>query len=451
MATSVYTSPESKEHNSPRLLAALQGQKSIFKVSKYQPGARSSRQTGDRTYHARRPHQKSRGGCMKCKERRVKCDETKPHCLRCQKYGVDCIYEEGSKHHQDVVSYLIEKVPSLVSPDSTAYSMSLVAVSSKINELLRVKPKRGNLSDPVRALHHFHEHTAPVVNGKSIHSIPRGKMIQLALDSPFLMHSILATAISHLCYALPDNSSYTAVEAYHWQQAISQYSQEIAHVRSENMDALFSACFLMTTHSFRLETCDPRSSFVFSNDPESLNWLMLQSGLRHLLSLAQPWLYRSVWFELFMESRQSNPLFDDHRSGREGLDPAFADICAIDDSSTEGSNPYLWPLRMLTPILAAERSMRSFSMYTNFMGRLDSSFYERLLRRDPPALLILAWWLGLAHSARQWWMETRIRSECTAICMYLEDSDDPRVLALLEFPAETCGYLLRHVQERMNL
>jgi hypothetical protein len=31
--------------------------------------------------------------------------------------------------------------------------------------------------------------------------------------------------------------------------------------------------------------------------------------------------------------------------------------------------------------------------------------------------------------------------------MYLENSDDSRILKLLEYPAECCGYLLRHVRE----
>jgi hypothetical protein len=48
----------------------------------------------------------------------------------------------------------------------------------------------------------------------------------------------------------------------------------------------------------------------------------------------------------------------------------------------------------------------------------------------------------------EWWAETRVRSECTAICIKLEDSDDPILLMLLEFPAQRCGYLLRHVQEQ---
>ncbi|KAK1702419.1 uncharacterized protein BDZ83DRAFT_686667, partial [Colletotrichum acutatum] len=33
---------------------------------------------------------KSRSGCVRCKRRRIKCDEAVPSCLRCVKSGVDC-------------------------------------------------------------------------------------------------------------------------------------------------------------------------------------------------------------------------------------------------------------------------------------------------------------------------------------------------------------------------
>jgi hypothetical protein len=35
--------------------------------------------------------------------------------------------------------------------------------------------------------------------------------------------------------------------------------------------------------------------------------------------------------------------------------------------------------------------------------------------------------------------------------MYLENSEDPRILRLLEFPAEVCGYLPKQVQERAEM
>ena len=49
----------------------------------------------------------------------------------------------------------------------------------------------------------------------------------------------------------------------------------------------------------------------------------------------------------------------------------------------------------------------------------------------------------------QWWMQTKVQSEYTVICIFLEleDSPDPVVLnLLLDFPAAACGYPPRHVK-----
>ena len=43
---------------------------------------------------SRKGHKKSRLGCHNCKIRKVKCDETKPECRRCEIYGVRCAYDQ---------------------------------------------------------------------------------------------------------------------------------------------------------------------------------------------------------------------------------------------------------------------------------------------------------------------------------------------------------------------
>lgn len=265
------------------------------------------------------------------------------------------------------------------------------------------------------------------------------------------MHAIIGVSITHLCSVLPDNSPYRIAEAYHWQQTISQYSDEVSNVSQDNMDRLFSACILLTIHTFMLEEFNPRASFVFSTNPTDLNWLRLQGGLRFLLERTGRWLPHSMWWATFMETHDSPIDFEDHRPGRVGLDPEFADLCGIDEVSTTENNPYLWPLRMLTNLLILEPSSKNHQKYGMWMGRLEPEYLDCLLQKEPPALVLLAWWLALMSYLDEWWAETRVRSECTAICMRLEDSEDSQLLRLLEFPARRCGYLLRHVQERAAL
>ncbi|KOC14470.1 hypothetical protein AFLA70_5g008200 [Aspergillus flavus AF70] len=40
----------------------------------------------------RRAHRKSRHGCTNCKQRRVKCDETRPYCQNCTRRNNTCVY-----------------------------------------------------------------------------------------------------------------------------------------------------------------------------------------------------------------------------------------------------------------------------------------------------------------------------------------------------------------------
>ncbi|OTB05832.1 hypothetical protein M426DRAFT_319513 [Hypoxylon sp. CI-4A] len=50
------------------------------------------RPRGPRLYH-----KKSRTGCMRCKQRRVKCDETRPSCGSCSRHAVECVYPSAGQ------------------------------------------------------------------------------------------------------------------------------------------------------------------------------------------------------------------------------------------------------------------------------------------------------------------------------------------------------------------
>ncbi|KAK9245494.1 hypothetical protein V1506DRAFT_538323 [Lipomyces tetrasporus] len=49
-----------------------------------------------RVYRPRRAHKKSRNGCVRCKQRKTKCDEATPRCSRCAKRGLCCQYRQKS-------------------------------------------------------------------------------------------------------------------------------------------------------------------------------------------------------------------------------------------------------------------------------------------------------------------------------------------------------------------
>ncbi|PWY91250.1 hypothetical protein BO70DRAFT_89043 [Aspergillus heteromorphus CBS 117.55] len=252
------------------------------------------------------------------------------------------------------------------------------------------------------------------------------------------MHTIIAAATSHIRHSVPENRTYAVTESYHWQQAISQYSEALTTIGPDNTDSLISACLLMTIRSFALDEYNPLSSFVFSDDSTSLNWLSLQAGLRHLLEATYKWQSDSMWWEVFNKTDNSKvQFFDDDRPGRVGIRPELADLCGIDETTTAATSPYHAPARILTGLLSLERGTQNFGPYTGFMGRLLPDFFEKLIQKDPPALVLLSWWLALMHGTEMWWVHMRARSEIAAICWYL--GGDEGMVRLLEFPAECVG------------
>ncbi|KAJ5609311.1 hypothetical protein N7528_009878 [Penicillium herquei] len=234
-------------------------------------------------------------------------------------------------------------------------------------------------------------------------------------------------------------------ESYFWQHAINLYQKALSSkIHEGNVDALLSTCMLMGVMTICPEKFEATDSWVLTNKPESMNWLALQSGLRCILTLTSSYLPKSIWCEAFKEvDRTGDKIFkQEEAKGREGLSPDLADLCEIDEETTEESNIYYTPLRYLSELMVLEPSGPNVAHVASFMGRLECEFLALLRKRDPRALVILAHWMGLMCSLSEWqpWVEARIRKECVAICMFLEYSSDPRILSLLRFPAEACGY-----------
>ncbi|PLB54468.1 putative C6 transcription factor [Aspergillus steynii IBT 23096] len=396
-------------------------------------------------YHSRRPHKKSRAGCITCKKRRVKCDERKPLCHRCEVRGVECNYAPDSDK-----SSPIEIISRLEKPSTADFSFTLASMASRIDESLSIgsdfnSPKS---SQPysLMAFQHFMKWSTGTVVLPAIRAVMESDMVQVAFSSPYLLYTILGVGMLHLNrVSRSTEPGRRCAEAHFWQQAIRLYQNALLPgVNQKNFDALISTCMFMGVVSICPENFEPTDSWVLTNNPADMNWLCLQSGLRCLLESASRYLPGSIWEAAFKASEQVEcHLFNhDDQLGREGLDPLFADFCDIDDLTSSLTSPYYVPLRSITTLIQLDKNLPNAARCTTFMGRLEFDFLDLLRSRDPPALVILANWMGLMCTLAEWqpWVEGRLRNECVAICMYLERSTDPRIPPLMEFPALACGY-----------
>ena len=286
-----------------------------------------------------------------------------------------------------------------------------------------------------------------------VHNVVKASNLKFAMTHPYLMHATLAFAAAHLKHLLPVSANPTEhrqnalAESYHWQRASHLFRKELNSplgLGSHNMDPILTASMLLARQSFHLDDGELEFPKSFVNMPpeqtaSALNWLTVQSGMKCLLIAFQSHITTSIWFPVFRDSDDNRGTFFDERAGPEGLPPALAELCEIEETSTIANNPYHAPLRLLAPQLRIEAGIPTFVKLITFMGRMGLQFNALLIEKDARALLLLSYWLALMSRVDQWWIVGRARHECAAICHLLRRDPDPRIQPLLDFPEITCG------------
>ncbi|VUC35332.1 unnamed protein product [Clonostachys rosea] len=169
----------------------------------------------------RRPHSKSRYGCLQCRKRRVKCDEAKPLCTRCSKRRETCSFttepgctEEWSEHRNRSV------------------------------EAPLIQPKRGR---ELYLMHHYTSKTCETMILKpGHHELFRDILPREAMQHEYLADGILAVAALHLATLEPLQSSEHIKTAMVYQDSgIRGFKEALSNVSDDNVNAIFSFSILI--------------------------------------------------------------------------------------------------------------------------------------------------------------------------------------------------------------
>lgn len=155
----------------------------------------------------RRGSKKVRTGCVTCKIRKVKCDETKPYCLRCTKTGRKC---DGYLDPRNLAS---RRRPKEAAPQDHALGPLL------------------DLSTPEekRAFFFFQHVTAPCISGDFDAIFWRSVVLQVAQTEPAVRHAVLSVSTLH--EGLLQGTVVQAIDASATQSfALQQYNKAIARL-----------------------------------------------------------------------------------------------------------------------------------------------------------------------------------------------------------------------------
>ena len=213
----------------------------------------------------------------------------------------------------------------------------------------------------------------------------------------------------------------SAAEAYHWQQAITLFNAKLSgRIDASERDAVWATAILIgvvTLCHIEATTADEAWP-VAAPSSLDLNWIRMSSGKKEIWKLAgleksgsilQPW------------SGASAPIPAPQAQDLQILPTEMILFLALNSNVSLSGNPYYAAASALGQCLAIDQGKPVIMCFLMFISDMQPVYKSLLERKDPRALLILAWWNAKVSQAEEcWWIQRRIVLEGRAICRYLQ-------------------------------
>ncbi|KAI1420894.1 hypothetical protein F5Y12DRAFT_770713 [Xylaria sp. FL1777] len=166
----------------------------------------------------RRPHYKSRRGCLVCKQRRVKCDEKFP-CSNCLKRHERCIHPNATESRHNRLNTRISPSPSALMVGNTSINLLHLELFS-----------------------HFERGLLDTLAFSEIWQ----QVLPWSFQEPYIMSSILCLAATHLSNLRPQSPRYSNVAIQLLGYSAALFSEKLSKpVTAQNSEALIAASILM--------------------------------------------------------------------------------------------------------------------------------------------------------------------------------------------------------------
>ncbi|OCK86259.1 hypothetical protein K432DRAFT_387935 [Lepidopterella palustris CBS 459.81] len=167
-------------------------------------------------------------GCGTCRIRRVKCDETKPDCLRCTKTGRKC---EGYTH----ASHSRKSLPSAAASFRNSSFLSIPSIATPLRIARSPSLVVSHDFDELRSFSYFQSRTLPQWTEFFDSDLWSQQVLQLSHHEPAIRHGLLALSTMHEHF----ESTCHVLNAQLTDYAFSQYMKAVKH--SNHLLALHQA------------------------------------------------------------------------------------------------------------------------------------------------------------------------------------------------------------------
>ncbi|KAL9945255.1 hypothetical protein ACHAO5_005071 [Verticillium nonalfalfae] len=350
----------------------------------------------------RKSHRKVRTGCSICKTRKIKCDEQKPQCGRCKKFGAECDILDAQHAHAS---------QNILGPGWRTHLDAAASVNLDMHDL--------------ELMFHWDlaTHATMSPNPKMQHYFRRN-MVAMALQCDYAALSMLSLAALHLAHLTPGRRAELTDRSLHHQNLASRKAISLLPV-PEGPGSEGMIDNLLVFSSFTMfhgpETSPVIANSERTNDlllghtapPEdSPDWLSLFFGTTHLALSSPSFKHRTspmapiIQYSIDLLELQQQL---DHPSR---LSHLHAKLDALDETQSSPELRTIWAsaVRELDNIIAVlhERPDTRDLFHVMAWPQVNLSDFMPMLRRPSPpqeALVIFCYFaMVLEQLTPQWWL-----------------------------------------------
>ncbi|PGH17946.1 hypothetical protein AJ79_00845 [Helicocarpus griseus UAMH5409] len=330
----------------------------------------------------RRSHTKSRKGCFECKRRHIKCNEARPVCSNCQRLESNCTWP--IRKNAAVASWIDDSVSSGSQHGTSA------------------EPETPGLAvNDLRLLHHYTMNTRAVMDRSPTHDTWRSTVVEYGFRHHFLLRGILAVSALHLSTLHRDESRELFLQSTtHIGCALREFRILLSNPDPSITGPMFALAAILVLHGLgtaQVQTPeDPIGALV--------HCISLVRGVRAVVNRDYARLLMSEFGPLInvaqrhgvageiVEVRRLKELIRDREKNEsmrnqyfeavDELHEIFLELQALDDERSAVAYIFSWAA------LSPERFMISLS------------------KREPVALVILAYYAVLFQTSKKcWWLQ----------------------------------------------
>ncbi|KAH7211329.1 hypothetical protein BKA60DRAFT_623439 [Fusarium oxysporum] len=203
---------------------------------------------------ARVGHKKSRHGCLRCKKRRVKCDEEVP-CAACTRHKVLCSLQcdGGQGRDSPLASRRSTKRASASTKSPGNSSSPAFSLPTSLDLFSHPGPEQSDswILDAELIHHYTMVSYGTLSHAPEVCHALRSGVFREALSHPYLLHELLAFAGFHLASLNPNDRHRYSLRAFHHQKmATGKMREAIAIMNSTNCHALFLTSIFLIVNAF---------------------------------------------------------------------------------------------------------------------------------------------------------------------------------------------------------